>query len=184
MMKKNYIIFAISIFFLIISSFLFIKQFYKADAKKFSHNILHYAGITINGPAPYDIIVHNDHVYNRVFSAGSLGLGESYMDGWWDCNALDELFFHIACSNAYHIIPKNLTTFCTYFKAKLFNLQSQKRAFQVGEEHYDLGNDLFIAMLDKLMLYSCGYWKNAHNLDEAQEHKCELICKKTRHAGT
>ena len=61
---------------------------------------------------------------------------------------------------------------------KLFNYQSKARAFQIGEHHYDLGNDLFEKMLDKRMIYSCGYWKNAKTLDEAQEAKLDLICRK------
>src|SRR5699024_638633 len=53
---------------------------------------------------------------------------------------------------------------------------SRKHAFEVGEKHYDTGNDLFEAMLDKHMVYTTAYWKNATSLDEAQEHKLEKIC--------
>src|SRR5690606_5924396 len=63
-------------------------------------------------------------------------------------------------------------------KVRLFNRQTIKRAWQVGEKHYDLGNDFYAAMLDKRMTYTCGYWKNAENLDEAQEAKLDLICRK------
>jgi cyclopropane-fatty-acyl-phospholipid synthase len=63
-------------------------------------------------------------------------------------------------------------------KAKLFNLQKPGRAYQVGEEHYDIGNDLYTAMLDKRMLYTCGYWAAADNLDAAQEAKLDLVCRK------
>ena len=63
-------------------------------------------------------------------------------------------------------------------RAKLFNRQSSSRAYEVGIRHYDLGNDLYRAMLDKRLNYTCGYWKEANNLDEAQEAKLELVCKK------
>ena len=45
-----------------------------------------------------------------------------------------------------------------HLRHKLFNLQSKSRAFEVGEQHYDAGNDVFEAMLDSRMIYSCAYW--------------------------
>lgn len=159
-------------------SFFAIKKLFQQDDRAFAQQLLSKAGITINGNKPYDITVHNDRLYARVLSEGSLGLGESYMDGWWDCKALDQFFYHIARSDMFHQAPKNINSLLMYLKAKLMNLQSRSRAFQVGQQHYDLGNDLFKAMLDKHMLYSCGYWKNAQTLDKAQEDKCDLICKK------
>lgn len=146
--------------------------------RSFTQNLLSHAGITIDGRASCDICVRNDNLYPRVLGDGSLGLGESYMDGWWECEALDDFFFRIARSDVFNITPKNLSSLCMYVQAKLMNLQSPARAFQVGEQHYDLGNDLFNVMLDKNMMYSCGYWKNATTLDQAQENKCDLICKK------
>ena len=55
------------------------------------------------------------------------------------------------------------------------NLQHPSRAFTVGEKHYNTGNDLFEIMLDKRMIYSCGYWKEAGTLEEAQEKKLRLV---------
>jgi cyclopropane-fatty-acyl-phospholipid synthase len=63
-------------------------------------------------------------------------------------------------------------------QSKLMNMQAPSRAFEVGEQHYDLGNDLYRAMLDKRLNYTCAYWKNAANLDEAQEAKLDLVCRK------
>jgi cyclopropane-fatty-acyl-phospholipid synthase len=111
---------------------------------------------------------------------GALGLGESYMDGWWECQQLDE-FFNLA-------IRSGLLEKCRFtpnhlflrFRSRFFNLQKISRETIVGEEHYDLGNPLFHAMLDRRMVYTCAYWKNATNLDEAQEAKLELICQKLR----
>src|SRR5690606_20649779 len=62
--------------------------------------------------------------------------------------------------------------------AKFLNRQNVRRAKQVGERHYDLGNEFYAAMLDKRMTYTCGYWEGASTLDQAQEAKLEMICRK------
>jgi len=136
------------------------------------------ADVNVNGDRPWDITVHDERMYTRVLSEGSLGLGESYMDGWWDCKALDQFFHKILSARLDQKVPWNLTTLLHFLHAKLLNLQTKERAFQVGEQHYDLGDDLFERMLDKQMIYSCGYWQHAQNIDQAQEDKLELICKK------
>jgi cyclopropane-fatty-acyl-phospholipid synthase len=146
--------------------------------KEATIKLLSLAGVVINGDSPWDITVNNDDFYSRVMSSGSLGLGESYMDGWWDCQQLDEFFYRILRTDVERQVKKNWPLLVSMLWAKLFNLQSKKRAFQIGERHYDLGNDLFINMLDKGMTYSCGYWRNANTLDEAQEKKLDLICRK------
>jgi cyclopropane-fatty-acyl-phospholipid synthase len=135
------------------------------------------AGVTINGDQPWDIHVANPQFYERVLADGSLGPGESYVDGWWECPRLDELFHKIIRAN----VDKEFRSWrllMNTVKAKVLNQQKKSKAFEVGEKHYDLGNDLYENMLDRRMVYSCGYWKNASTLDEAQEHKLELVCKK------
>jgi cyclopropane-fatty-acyl-phospholipid synthase len=141
-------------------------------------DLLATAGITVNGDAPHDVQVHDRRFYHRVLSDGALGLGESYMDGWWDCSALDEFIAKILKARLEERLKTDWKTFFLVVKAKLFNLQKVARAFEVGIKHYDIGNDLYRAMLDRRMNYTCGYWKNATNLDEAQEAKLELVCKK------
>ncbi len=140
--------------------------------------ILAMAKIEVNGSNPWDIQVHNKKFYRRVLSEVELGLGESYMDGWWDCEKLDDLGFRIIRANLDEKVKRKYSILFSLFLARVFNLQSIKRAFIVGEKHYDLGNDLFRNMLDKRMNYSCAYWKDAESLDEAQENKLELICRK------
>jgi cyclopropane-fatty-acyl-phospholipid synthase len=143
-----------------------------------AQQLLTMAGIEINGKNPWDIRVHDERFYRRVLSQGSLGLGEAYMEGWWDCEALDEFFFRVIRSQIQNKIKKNWALIYQVLLARGFNMQSRNRAFQVGEKHYDLGNELFINMLDKRMVYSCAYWKEAQTLDLAQEAKLELICQK------
>ncbi|UCD05306.1 MAG: cyclopropane fatty acyl phospholipid synthase [candidate division WOR-3 bacterium] len=148
------------------------------NLKKTAEELLSLAGVEINGRNPWDIQVHNDNFYQRVLSEGSLGLGESYMDAWWECKALDQFFYRIIRADLEHKVRLHWRLVLKALWARVFNLQSRRRAFQIGERHYDLGNDLFMNMLDKRMVYSCAYWKNARSLDEAQENKLELICRK------
>jgi cyclopropane-fatty-acyl-phospholipid synthase len=141
--------------------------------------ILERAGIEINGSCPWDLQVHDERLWRRVLLGGNVGLGDAYMDGWWDCQAIDELVhrvLEVATSRERQPQWKRMMGFVT---ARLFNLQSLARAFQVGERHYDIGNDLYQAMLGEDMVYSCGYWQaGAKSLQEAQEDKLELVCRK------
>ena len=141
-------------------------------------SLLSDAGVEINGSNPWDIQVHNANFYKRVLSESALGLGESYMDGWWDCEALDELIARIFKARLNEKVIGNWKTQLYILTTKLFNRQKKSRAKIVGERHYDLGNDLYRAMLDKRLNYTSAYWKNANNLDEAQEAKLDLVCKK------
>ena len=148
--------------------------------KKKAEQILAKAGIKINGSNSWDIQVHNENIYRRVFSQGALGLGESYMDGWWDVKNLDEFFTKIFSSEAQNSVEKSFSNILLILRAKISNLQGMGRAKEVGKKHYDIGNEIYKEMLDKRMIYSCGYWKNAKTLDESQEDKLELICKKLK----
>ena len=139
--------------------------------------LLDAADIRIDGDRPWDWRVHNEALFARIAAEGTLGLGEGYMDGWWDCERLDEMVCRALRANlAEKIRPVRFLLF--HLQARLWNLQRRARAFQVGRRHYDLGRDLFQAMLDRRMLYSCGYWRQASTLDEAQEHKLDLIARK------
>ena len=139
--------------------------------------LLNLAGVRIGGDAPTDIRVHDPHLYTRVLAHGSLGLGEAYMDGWWDTDDLDGFLFRLLDTRLDERVG-GLDDAWLYVKSRLLNLQRGRRAYEVGERHYDLGNDLFQAMLGKRLVYSCGYWKDARDLDEAQEAKLELIFRK------
>jgi cyclopropane-fatty-acyl-phospholipid synthase len=140
-------------------------------------NILDHADIEIDGDNGWDIKIHNDGFYRRVWAHPSLGLGESYMDGWWDCARLDEFYFRILRAQLQNKVRKR-DILLGALKARILNLQNRSRAFEVGRRHYDLGNDLYINMLDKMLIYSCAYWKNSENLDDAQEAKLDLTCRK------
>lgn len=141
--------------------------------------ILSAAGISVGGNRPWDITVHNDDFYSRVMAKGSLGLGESYMDGWWDCESLDE-FFHRLLRADIDSQVRTWTDISDHIKSRLVNLQKGARAYQIGRRHYDIGNNLYKNMLDGTLSYSCGYWSGASSLEAAQEAKLELICRKLK----
>ena len=144
----------------------------------FIEGLLKKADTQSGGTRSQDIAVHDERLFNRVIRHGTLGLGEAYMDGWWDANALDAFISKVLAAHLEKEIKVNIASVYTVTRAFFFNLQSSKHAFEVGESHYDLGNDLYEAMLDKRMVYTCGYWKDAKTLDEAQEAKLDLVCKK------
>ncbi len=159
----------------------FLKERGSAMADKLEQwiqKVIEPTGIVINGKNPWDIKVSNNDFYERVRKDGSLGLGESYMDGWWKCDELDNFFYKLLSVDIYARIGFLMPVLLSFIRARLFNLQTVRRAFQVAEKHYDIGNDLFSAMIGNTMAYSCGYWRSAENLDNAQEAKLELICKK------
>lgn len=141
--------------------------------------LLERADIRIGGNRPWDMRLNAPGVPERIFAQGNLGLGEAYMDGAWEAERLDE-FFHRLLSARLDRQVQPVRMMLHALRARLVNLQSSRRAWQVGRVHYDLGNAFYAAMLDARMTYTCGYWKNADNLAEAQEAKLELICRKLR----
>jgi cyclopropane-fatty-acyl-phospholipid synthase len=139
--------------------------------------LLRSADIEINGDRKWDIQIKDEIFYDRIIKSGSLGLGESYMDGQWECDDLEELFHRLLknkIEQKFHQVV-NLNNLLDIANIKLF---SKEDPYKVGRQHYDLGNDLYERMLGKTMAYSCGYWENAQTLDEAQTNKFELICQK------
>jgi len=138
------------------------------------------SGLTINGDKPYDPVVHHPDLAKRVFSEGMIAMGESYMDGWWDCDALDDMITRAMTDRSHTQLWNKRKMVIQILKAKVFNFQKKSLAFEVGERHYDTGNDLFEKMLDPTMCYSCGYWKDANTLEEAQLAKMDLVCRKAR----
>jgi len=140
-------------------------------------SLLNEADVTINGSNPWDLQINHPEFFRCVLSKGSLGFGEAYMDNWWDAESPDQLLTRLIRAQ----IKNKLTSMAAFYdsaKAKLINCQSRKRAFTVGYKHYDISNDLYRKMLDKRMIYSCAYWKNTDNLDQAQEQKLDLTCRK------
>jgi len=141
--------------------------------------LLRGTGVQLDFPNPWDVKVNDPSFFRRVLWKGTLGVGESYMDAQWDCAQLDEMLFRVfraAAEEKVRSIHKLLMAAQTH----IINRQSPRRSFKVGEQHYDIGDDLYERMLDSRMIYSCGYWRNANDLDSAQEAKLDLVCRKLR----
>ena len=147
---------------------------------RFRHRLekmLSAADVQLDGVRPWDLRVNNTKFFGRVLTKGSLGLGEAYMDGWWESPQLDEFFFRVIRNHIQEQV-RPVRELTGKISTRLMNLQTGKRAFQVGRQHYDIGNDLYEKMLDRRMIYSCAYWQNADCLDTAQEAKLDLVCRK------
>ena len=136
------------------------------------------AGIRVNGTAPHDPQVSDARFYRRVLRDGSLGLGESYVEGWWEAEEIDGLFHRVVAAGLLQHARGRRVLAAASWLGRLSNPQSRRRAAQDAKRHYEKGIDLFQAMLDRRMTYSCGYWKDARTLDEAQEAKLDLVCRK------
>jgi len=156
-----------------------------SNAKKIIEDLLLEADIHINGQNPWDLQVHNEKFYSKLLYNTELALGETYTDGWWDCRHLDQFFYRALRANLDKNVTmdssffiNNIKTFLRNSVAYAINLQTKFRSVEVGKKHYDTGNDLFKIMLDKRMIYTCAFWENVSNLDEAQERKLEITCKK------
>jgi len=142
--------------------------------------LLESVDVRVDGDRPWDIRVRDPRFFDRVLSDGTLGFGESYMDGWWECEALDQCMERIFRARLDQQARRNRELVLLALKARLSNRQSRRRAFEVGRRHYDIGNDLYRAMLDPWLQYTCAYWQDGDDLAAAQERKLELICRKLK----
>lgn len=134
--------------------------------------------VSTSGSNPWDITVNDDRFFLRVLRDKELGLGESYMDGWWDCAAIDQLIYRILSAKLDETVRGSLKFLVPLVGAVVFNRQTKTRVHEVAERHYDLGNDLFLAFLDPYNQYSCAYFHDTADLNEAQTNKLDLICRK------
>jgi len=155
-----------------------LSRFDAKRANELVHDALAEAGITVGGSAPWDITINDERFYQRVLRDGTLGFGEAYMEGWWDSPALDQTIDRVCRDRIRDQVKENWVLLAHAVKARVLNRQSEKRAFDIAYKHYDIGNDLYESMLDKRMLYTCAYWANATTLEQAQEAKLELVCRK------
>ncbi len=149
-----------------------------SGAEKTVREIFSKAGVEFNGPKPTDIKVIDSRCFKRILADGSLGLGESYMEGWIECDDIAGMISKLIMGKIDHMKTVKASHVLLFLQAKLSNRQSKKRSAQVANQHYNLGNDLYEAMLDKRMFYTCGYWKDATNLNDAQDAKADLVARK------
>ncbi len=158
------------------------------SVKKRCIDLFSKAGVEVGGKNPWDICVHDERFYLKLLIHGSIALGESYVDGWWDSEDVEQFIYKLLKANLIDLKTGNfknvgvpLVGRMRLIGSVLRNLQNKKYAKYNAKFHYDLGNDLFVATLgEKTMSYSCGYWNSASSLDEAQINKMDLICKKLK----
>jgi cyclopropane-fatty-acyl-phospholipid synthase len=143
-------------------------------------NLLGFADVRINGDCPWDIQVHDRRFFSRVLASGTLGFGESYMEGWWDCAALDEMCCRAIRAGLEKRFKFRLPNVWAFLTALLANQQTLRRSRKVGRVHYDLSNDFFEAMLDPNMQYSCALFAEGDDLASAQLRKLDWICERLR----
>ena len=149
-------------------------------SREYIARLLAPSGVILDGPNPWDPQIHDERLFGRFLSGGSLAVGESYMDGWWDVDDLSEFTARVLRSGVANQVfsMKTLKLLPHVLRHRFLNLQNKNRAFEVGEKHYDIGNDLYERMLDPTMTYTCAYWKDASTLEEAQGAKLDLVCRK------
>jgi cyclopropane-fatty-acyl-phospholipid synthase len=147
-------------------------------ARELCGDLLAHADIHLDGDRPWDIQIHDDRLWTRILRDGSLGFGESFVDGWWDSAALDQTVDRLCRAHLRDHVKDSWVLIAHAVKARLLNMQSTTRSVGNGQHHYDIGNDLYEAMLDPRMLYTCAYWHGADNLNDAQTRKLELVATK------
>src|SRR5579883_3168163 len=156
-----------------------LSSFAPRRAREVGIELLAAAGITVDGPNPWDVAIHDERIWPRLLRDGTLGAGEAYMDGWWDSRALDQTIDRLQRIDLVDALRDNWMIVPHLVTARVLNLQNVRRAFGNGQHHYDIGNDLYEAMLDRRMLYTCALWSTgARTLEDAQVAKLALVCKK------
>jgi cyclopropane-fatty-acyl-phospholipid synthase len=141
-------------------------------------SFLESADVKLNGNRPWDLQINRDRTASRILLLGMLGACESYLDGDWDCQAIDAMAARVLTAGLDEALAHRPVALAHRLISRLADFQSRARAAHNVTAHYDRGNDLYKAMLGQTMAYSCGYWANASTLDDAQHAKHELICQK------
>ena len=149
-----------------------------SESESIVRELFGHCGIEINGTKLGDITVTDSRFYERVLRDASVGFGEAYMDEWWHSDALDVTIDKICRGNLKQKIMGSWRMRALTVKAVMLNLQAKTRSGASVEAHYDIGNDLYTRMLDERMVYTCGYYRTATTLQEAQDAKLDLVAKK------
>lgn len=139
--------------------------------------LLRQAGIEPNGSSPWDPQIKDDRFYRTVLLKGSVGLGDSYINGWWECADISEFILRIIQSGIHLRVPR-LDVLLRKLRFALLDAQDRVRSKRVAEVHYDEDPRIFEIMLGNTNSYTCGRWHGVSTLDAAQEQKMDLLCRK------
>ncbi len=140
--------------------------------------ILSEAGLAVGRERPFDLHVKDERFYGRFLADGTLGLGESYVEGWWECDDLAEMMARFARAGLSRKFGRSPRVVLNTLRARIANEGSPKNAEEGVRAHYDIGHDLYEAMLDDTLVYTCAFWSGTETLGQAQRQKLELVCRK------
>ena len=128
------------------------------------------------------ISVVDPRFYSEIAFGGSIGGGEAYMHGFWQCDDLVALV-RLLLRNR-HVLD-GMESGAARFTAplqKLFhwiNRNTHEGARRNIAAHYDLGNEFFALWLDETMMYSSAIFERpGMSLHEAQQNRLRHICEK------
>ncbi|MGC6520757.1 MAG: cyclopropane fatty acyl phospholipid synthase [Candidatus Puniceispirillaceae bacterium] len=141
-------------------------------------NLAALAGVTVNGAGAGDIRIKDKRTFTLVARQGTLGLGEAYMAGYWDCDDLETFFEKVFTANLGRSVKEGAGVVWTRILGRLTNIQTASNTRNLADTHYNVSNEMFEAMLGPTMAYSCAYWPEAADLDTAQLAKYDLVCRK------
>jgi cyclopropane-fatty-acyl-phospholipid synthase len=139
--------------------------------------LLEGTGVEIGGSQPWDITVNRDRLYRRALR-GSLGIGEAYIDGDWDCLALDELFRRVLSASKLNSPLLRTARALKVLQSRLTNLQTRRRSRAVAEEHYDIDHRMYALFLGPWNQYTCCFFDGTDDLEQAEVIKLEMLCDK------
>ncbi len=145
--------------------------------KPLFESLLEGTGVRVDGDRPWDIRVNRDRLYRRTLR-GSLGIGESYIDGDWDCAALDQLFRRVLSANTQKNPLIRAARAWRGLQARVMNLQTRERSRAVAEEHYDIDHRMYALFLGPWNQYTCCFFDGTDDLGRAEVIKLELLCDK------
>src|SRR5262249_43045092 len=143
-------------------------------ARAFCENLLGRAGVELDGPNPWDPRVRDERLFERVAAHGSLGLGEAYAEGWWECGALDQFFERVISARLDRALTPSLKRAAPSVGSRLHNRQNRAAVWRAARVHYAPPVEIFEATFDRRLTASCAYWAQAGDLDDAQEAKLDL----------
>jgi len=136
------------------------------------------AGVTVNGPNPWDIRVLDNRLFRRVVGTRELGFGDSYVEGWWECDRIDELVTRILRTGIKRILPPGISGLTLAARSVITNTQGSERAGDNATAHYGQHDALLRLILGEPLVYSCADWRDATDLADAQHAKIDRLASK------
>lgn len=128
------------------------------------------------------VTVNDARFYGDIAFGGSIGAGESWMQGYWDCNDLVSLVRIMVRNRDLLDGLEGGLAWLSRPLQKFFhwaNRNTRRGAQRNIAAHYDLGNEFFALWLDESMMYSCAIFEHDDaTLAEAQQTRLERVCER------